>query len=158
MNIALTNYEMKLAGFVAVQRVADNLKDKLQPRWGQTANLWQAMIEGTIAEYAVAKALDICWDGGVGTFKSPDAGPLQVRHTERLNGKMLLHPSDKDHEICVLVVGNYGNYTLQGWAVIGEVKLQEYWLDPTGGRPCYFVPREALRPMEDLRSIINESR
>ena len=27
-----------------------------------------------------------------------------------------------------------------------------------GGRPCYFVPREALRPMEELRSIINESR
>ena len=158
MNITLTNYEMKMAGFVAVQREADTLFDKKQPRWGQTENIWQAMVEGTLAEYAVAKALDICWDGGVGTFTLPDAGPFQVRHTERANGKMLLHPSDKDDEICVLVVGNYGTYTLHGWAVIGDVKLPEYWWDPKGGRPCYFVPREALRPMEELRSIINESR
>ncbi len=150
MDIALTWYEMLHGSRVGAMRLVQVIDEKRSPMHGQKGYSWQNAIEGTLAELAVAKGLGLYWAGIVGDFKAPDVGPLQVRYTDRPTGHLLLHDSDKDADLCVFVIGGFGKYKLVGWCQIGAVKRPEFWKDPTGSRPCYFVPQSALSPMEEL--------
>jgi hypothetical protein len=150
VDVSLTWYEMLHGAHVGALRLVQVIEEHRQPTHGQQGYNWHNAIEGTMAELAVAKGLNLYWAGIVGDFKAPDVGPLQVRYTDRPTGHLLLHKSDKDEDFCVFVIGSFGKYRLVGWCKIGTVKRDEFWRDPTGSRPCYFVPQSALNPMEEL--------
>jgi hypothetical protein len=40
---------------------------------------------------------------------------------------------------------------LHGWCHGREAMKDEFWADPAGGRPAYFVGQSFLRPMESLK-------
>ena len=151
MQIVLSWYEILAAANVGVMRRAQDIEEKKgDGNYGKIEGFWQSHVEGALAEMAVAKHLDLYWSHSCGTRRGADVGPLQVRHTELPNGNMILHPGDKDDELCVFVTGTSGKYTLHGWTRQGDVKLPEYWR--TNVRyPAYFVPREALKPIETLK-------
>lgn len=87
---------------------------------------WQTDIEAACAEMAVAKALNIYWDGSVNKFKKdgPDLPPdIEVRTTEYKNGHLILRDGDKKY--CndmrfVLVVGEAPKFYLSGWIYCHE--------------------------------------
>ena len=61
-----------------------------------SAPCWQIDIEGALAEYAIAKALDQFWTGISHTGAS-DVGKIdEVRHTAHPSGNLLLYPKDHD--------------------------------------------------------------
>jgi hypothetical protein len=46
-----------------------------------------------------------------------------------------------------LVTGLAPVFILRGWIWGREGKRDEWWTDPACGRPAFFVPQNALRPM-----------
>ena len=40
---------------------------------------------------------------------------------------------------------------IHGWIGGKDAMKEEYWADPARGRPAYFVPKTALRPMSTLK-------
>jgi hypothetical protein len=79
------------------------------------------------------------------------SGPVLVRTMPKEWGDLILHNSDKDYRLFVLVYNKGHEFHLLGWCRGDEGKKTEYWKDPTkSGKPAYFVPQSALRDINDL--------
>jgi hypothetical protein len=74
-------------------------------------------------------------------------GNVQVRSTSGHRNCLILHKTDPDDKAFVLVTGTAPNFVLRGWIWGRDGKNEEYWRDPVGGRPAYFVPQSALLVM-----------
>jgi hypothetical protein len=134
------------AAQVGVMRQVQNLKRGRADAYGASTSMgWQYHIEGAMGEMAVAKAFNLYWNGNLGNLSAGDVGDIQVRTSSRTNGDLIMHPRDRDKDRFILVTGGNGDYNLRGWVLGSEGKLQEYWRDPAGGRPAYFVPQGKLR-------------
>jgi hypothetical protein len=158
MIIELTASQMMIANLVASMRQVQNIKEGRRDRYtsatgGRVTDTWQKNAESCMAEMAVARHLCIYWDGNIGNRAAADVGPYQVRHTDRANGCLLLHPPDKDGDIFILVTGENGTYNLSGWIYARDGKTLEYWKDPVGGRPAFFVPQKALNPLNIIPKL-----
>ena len=76
-------------------------KDKMKP--GDP--VWDADIEGVMAEVAVAKMLGVYFAPTIRSFKDADIGKLlQVRQTSYPNGRLILQPNDNPDHVYILVV------------------------------------------------------
>jgi hypothetical protein len=144
----LTWAEMVQACDVAVMRQVQNIKAGRHHRYGcQQADGWTVNIEGACGEMALAKLLGMFWSGAIGDLSAADVGHLQVRTTAHATGCLVLHPTDKDAEIFVLMVGTAPAFRAAGWCYGHEGKRERFWRDPTGkNRPAFFVPQKLLRP------------
>jgi hypothetical protein len=141
--------------YAAVNGVIRNMEAKAAKRTHahglsqDAAQAWDMDIEGACGEMAVAKALDRYWAGS-GTFRGGDVGELQVRTAREHRGRLILHESDADDQIFVLVTGRAPDLCVRGWLLARDGKRAEYWQDPGTGRPAFFVPQDALRPVGEL--------
>lgn len=114
--------------------------------------------QGALAEMAVAKALGRAWDGKFFEISDwlkwrevgNDVSGLEIRSTKHKNGRLIIHPRDKDYAPFILVVQNKDDFELVGWIYGLEGKKQEYFADVGYGRPCYYAPREILRDIKTL--------
>jgi hypothetical protein len=154
MNIKLDFYEIYMAATVGVARRLASLKR------GQTNKVqnidfgWHSDIEGACAEIAVAKYLNVFWGGSINTFKMPDVGKLQVRHTQHKNGCLIIRNNDSRHDFYILVTGTHPIYTLQGYILGGDGMKIEYLKNPnnTTKQEAFFIPQEALNSVDGLIS------
>ncbi len=152
MTLTLSYAEMWQAASVGIMRQIGNLKRNRKPRHGCRADdVWNIHIEGACAEFAVAKVMGHFWSGAIDDLGADDAGPLQVRHTPLVEGRLIIHPTDRDDRAYVLVRGAAPCMEIAGWIMGADAKRQEWWDDPTGGRPAFFVPASALHSMVELR-------
>jgi len=154
--VELTNYELFLAANVGIRRF---IKSK---SWDKTHQhqknfSWNDDIEAAAAEMAVAKLLNVYWDGSVNTFKIPDVGGIfQVRHTMQHNGCLIFRSVDSPLERYVFVRGAVayhspaGSYDVVGWIDGEEAKQDKFLRNPNGTGQAWFVPGEALRDMGEL--------
>lgn len=142
MQIELTPVEMMIAGQVGTMRRVKSrqmgLKDKDLSSWKAS---WGNDFDGAAAEMALAKYLNVYWDGSVNSFKQPDVGEFQVRSTNLLNGRLIIRPNDAvDDEIFVLVLtGEIPTISIVGWFRCGDAKKEKYWDDN-----AWWVPQEDL--------------
>lgn len=148
MIVELTESEMSMAAGAAVMRQCENLKLKVQPAYGAgTDNDWQLAIEGCLGEFALSKHLGVHWSGK-GKFRAPDVGSdvggVDVRTTNGDHHRLILHDDDPDDRVFWLLCGVNGRYDVKGWITGRDGKQSQYWCDPAGGRPAYFVPQSAL--------------
>jgi hypothetical protein len=153
--VTLTSWEMMMGAQAGVMRRVENIQHGAQHKHGgeRKGNDWQLAIEGALGEMALAKYLGLYWSGK-GRYRAHDVGgvgpgsPLgyEVRTRSREDYDLILHPEDPDDRIVWLVVGKSGAYTVKGWIKAGDGKKDEYWKDPAGDRPAYFVPQNVLRP------------
>lgn len=149
--VKLTFSEIMLGAVAGIGRQIIALKKKLKPGYGGDTSMdWQKHIEGALAEMAVAKYLNIFWNGTIGKLHPGDVGKNEVRSTHYEDGHLLLHDEDDDNARFFFVVGINGRYEIKGWIRAKDGKLKEYIKDPTKKRPCYFVPADALNPMDSL--------
>lgn len=115
---------------------------------------------GARGEMAVAVYLSVAWGPQNDTFGSvPDVrhanNGFDVRTRASFRFGWPVRPSDRHDErilICCDLPDLDANLVLiQGWTVIGEVKTHPEWMAaPGGGSAAWFVPPEALRPMDTL--------
>lgn len=105
------------------------------------------------AEVAVADFLGLPWHD-VGRPDSDGDGGMpgvQVRYTERPDGRLLVHDSDDDYHVFVLVTGGLLGFLLVGARRGLEAKQLGVWRELRAGRPCYVVERDDLLPVDLLR-------
>ena len=110
---------------------------------------------GAAAELAVARWLGIPWSKSVGTFhREADVGEdIDVRHTERHDGRLVLRRQDHPYRQFVLVTGTPPNMVLQGHCRAEEVMVPEFWCDPNGFGGAWFVPLSRLIPIPPGGSV-----
>lgn len=146
--IVLSPVEMEIAAHVGARRQLENLIKHRQDAHGAPRDGgWSLHIEGAAGEMAVAKWANRHWNGNLGDLDADDVGRLQVRTRSRHDYELILHPSDPDDRAFILVTGLAPCFVLRGWIWARDGKRQEWWRDPAGGRPAFFVPQSVLRPM-----------
>ena len=153
IEVNLDSSQIYQAATVGIIRQTRNLKDKRRPRYeaGNQSD-WQLHIEGCLSEFAVAKHLNIYWDGNIGSLSAADVGGLEVRSTKYKTGRLIIHPEDKDESKYILVTGINGVYSIHGWMFGKDGKNPKYWDDPSKGRAAYFIPQEDLHSMASIQN------
>lgn len=140
--------ELRLAAMHGVDRTIHGLGAEQVA--GAERGAWSDDIGGALAEFIVARVLDRypsgCVDLGVA-----DVGRVEVRYTARPNGKLLVRQRDRDSSPFVLVRGIPFVLDVAGWLFGWQAKADRYRYQDNGRPPCYLVPAEDLRPIEDLR-------
>lgn len=151
--VHLDPWELALAAKVGVARtayaMANGLHDAHGLRGGVTG--WAIGVAGAVAELTVAKAVDRYWDGYVGPTEPhrPDVGPLEVRYTPVPGGHLMVYRHESGP--FVLVTGDPPALTIHGYINAADAKRAEWWTVNRGpGSGCYWVPQDALRPIEEL--------
>lgn len=153
MIVTLTWSEVMQAAQVGVMRRVTDLRDKRKGAYGISpeANVWDIDVESSCGEMAAAKALNVFWSGAHGQLRARDiGGRYEVRTRTKATYDLILHPDDPDDAPFVLVLGRCPTYDVAGWIHARDGKQACYWKDPAGGRPAFFVPRSALKPLADL--------
>lgn len=147
-----------MSGFAGYARGWDSTinHERSETHGSSRVGTWQRHVEATMAEYAVAKLLGIFWPGPGKLFAPNIPKLIQVSHTEREDGKLIIHEGADDDQIYFFVTGHNGDYTIEGWIHAGDAKYSEYWNDPGGcGRPAYWIPKSVLhhtyRPPADAK-------
>ena len=162
MDIKLTLEDITLAAQVAQQRNSSQREAGRADGLVKGSSLGRD-IQGAEAELAVSRALNLPWDGkwlpipewDQWKHHGNDVGKLEIRSTDRATGRLILHPSDKDHSPYLLVLSHARPvYKLIGWVYGADGKRNEYWRTNVP-RPCYMVPQEELKAMEELLDIVN---
>ena len=150
--VTLDTPELKHAAAVGAARHVAAIVRGHRDQHGAELGGWSIHIEGACGELAASKALGRVWPAFVNTYRSPqgDLGDgIEVRTRSRHDYELIVRVADPDRPF-VLVTGIAPFFRVHGWIMGGEAKRPE-WLKPHGGRePAYFVPHEALRPMDEL--------
>lgn len=161
MLITLNEEDVSLANDVAELRNKSQRAAKRRDGLVKGSSLGRDL-QGALAELAVSRALNLPWDGkwlpisvwDDWKLEGNDVGKLEVRSTERANGRLILHPSDKDYSPYLLVTSEaHPTYKLVGWVYGKEGKLDQYWRDNVP-RPCYMVPQDNLQTISSLLEIL----
>jgi hypothetical protein len=144
MKIKLSNSQMMMAANVGVIRHLQFIKRNARPMYGlDVPTDWKLQIEGAMSEYALAKYLNVHWEG-VGFPDADDVGNEDVRVTTHESGCLILHDRDKDDKKYWLLIGQNGEYEIKGYIFGRDGKQKKYWKEKVPGRPCYFVPQTDL--------------
>ena len=164
MKISLTKCHVHIAAHLGVQRA--KLHDgQFKGEWKRKNYIQQATGE-TFEQFAIrqieavgAESAVSIWAGIEdfvplnGSFKAiADVGNnIEVKYTDKPYGNLLVHQNDNaGRDIAILVTGKMPHYELVGWLPVHEAQRSHYF------RPdldCYLVPRDQLKPMEDLMMI-----
>jgi hypothetical protein len=117
---------------------------------------------GTFSECAFSVFSGIRWDPLLDQLQDeegrnyPDVGPFEVRGARSHDRRLILHkpwsPQNKggDHpdRPYVLVTGEPPNdLAIRGWILGKDGMNDDWWEDPVGGRPAFFVPHKPMLPM-----------
>ena len=145
MIVRLTQPELMFAAMVGIARHIDaRMRGRREAYGAERIDGWGIDIEGACGEAAFAKALNHWWSGTVGEVTASDVGDTEIRTAKDHNRKLILHPRDADDRYFVFITGVAPEFHIRGWIQARDGKRPEYWSDPVGGRPAFFVPVEAL--------------
>jgi len=141
--IVLSSTQMMMAAHVGIMRRLQFLKRNAVAVYGKETD-WQLQIEGALSEYALAKYLNLHWEG-VGVIDGDDVGDQDVRVTEHQHGSLILHPRDNDNKKFWLLTGKNGTYIVRGYILGKDGKQDKYYKEMVQGRgKSYFVPQSEL--------------
>lgn len=146
--ITLTASEMMLAAQAGVMRTVQNLVQGATGAHGSAADDWSMSIEGALAEWAASKALGVHWPGK-GQMRGDDIGGMQIRSTRNPAGSLILHKTDRDGDIFVLMVGQASEWRPAGWIRAASGKQDRFWRTDIRS-PAYLVPQSELGDMVEL--------
>lgn len=160
MTVALTLDEARAAYRVGLERHAAARARGGTHLYGwndpDPAKIRHADCVAAVAEALVAKTLGRPWLSAGLVPDDPRAGDVaggvHVRHTELERGSLILHESDVDELVGVLVVGvDPRALRVAGWITNADGKDARFWRDDVR-HPAYFVPQRELAPIDELSS------
>jgi hypothetical protein len=154
MIVQLDFPEIEVAVTGGIRRRLRSMQRGLRDSAGFRGDKWEIDIEGAAAEYAAAKGLGVYWSPKVDTFKAGDLGPVQIRLGLEDRYSLIIRPNDHDDDPFLLVVGRIPAFRLVGWVYGRDGKQDLYWKAPNGRPGAWFLPQSALRPIEELRSML----
>ena len=81
---------------------------------------------------------------------SDDLPGIDVKTRSKSRYDLIVQKHENLSKKFVLVTIENQQTLLHGWCYGHEAMKEEYWADPARGRPAYFVPKEALRSIDEL--------
>lgn len=82
---------------------------------------------------------------------TPDLpGDIEVKTRSRHSYDLIVQRDERPDKKLVLVTIQGETIFLHGWCVAGDVMREEFWDDPAGGRPAFFVPKQYLSEISDF--------
>jgi hypothetical protein len=157
VNFTLNANEVLVAGYVGMRRNAEAKFRRRKVRFPEktVGELWGKHIESAHAELCVAKALGLYWGFGVNTFHTEDIADSSIEVRWSGHRKDLkIRPDDSGLVVCV--TGECPDYKIHGWIKADDGKRDEFY--HTSPPPCYFVPHERLKSIEELAEILSKKR
>jgi len=151
MNVTLTPYELMQGATAGVLRNVMSINHDYNK--SVTGQEWQVHIEGACGEIAVAKAMGKYWGGSVNTFKAKgdlDGTGWEIRTRSKHHYELMIRENDPNDRVFILVTGKAPNYRVHGWIKASDAKRQEWKKDYGGHGEAYFVPKVALKNLEEL--------
>jgi hypothetical protein len=145
--IELTNSQIIMASSAGVMRMIQFHARNGKPTHGLNREqiTWDIWIEGCLTEYALAKHLNLHWEGA-GVVGGGDVGKEEVRATDRHTNSLIIRDSDDDNKRYWLLTGRDGSYHVHGYMYARDAKQAKYLTDKGNGREkAYFVPQKDLR-------------
>ena len=89
---------------------------------------------------------------------TPDLpGDIEVKTRSRHSYDLIVQRNERPDKKLVLVTIQGSTIFLHGWCVAGDVMREEFWADPAGGRPAFFVPKQHLSDIAHLVESLGES-
>ncbi len=152
IRVRLTSSELLMAAQAGCFRHVEDVYKQRDDRYGANrgADGWRIDIQGAAGEMALAKALKLYWSGK-GVLGAPDVGEHQARTITNASHSLLMHKSDEWNRRFYLVHYNAPEFTIIGYILGKDAKMERWWSDPTGqGRPAYFVPQDALHVVGEV--------
>ena len=122
---------------------------------GSFAEFATKQIDAVGAETAAAEYLGITdYEPQNGTYKdrADIADNVEVKHTYRRNGNLIISGIDRDSDIAILVIGRMPVYVVIGWFSVKQAKDAKYRSELIRG-DSYLIPRADLHPMHHLALI-----
>jgi hypothetical protein len=127
-----------------------------QERHGGTfAEFATKQIDAVGAETAAAEYLGITdYEPQNGSYKdrADIADNVEVKHTYKRNGNLIISSIDRDSDIAILVIGRMPVYVVMGWFEVQLAKQDKYRSELITG-DSYLIPRADLHPMQHLAMI-----
>jgi hypothetical protein len=77
-------------------------------------------------------------------------GGIDVKTRSKAAYDLIVQKNENACKKFVLVTIESQKTLLHGWCYGHEALQEQYWADPARGRPAYFVPKEALRSIDEL--------
>lgn len=153
--VVMDEWDIVDAASKAVRRQAQNLTRGRKDAYGLKGAGWNEHLVGALGEAAVAMFYNVHWSGAIGDITAKDVGRIQVRTRSEAWHNLILHDRDPDDDYFILVHYDAPKFHLLGWIKAIDGKKPEFWKDPAGGRPAFFIPQDALNTdMSLLDSII----
>lgn len=156
--VTLFWYEVEYAAMVGIKRQIRSRSSKDHNKIQSKDFGWHTDIESACAELAVAKALNLYWDGSINVSKRPDIpSGLQIRHTSFDSGHLIVRPGDPLEHRYILVTGTSPLYCLRGWLWGYEVKSIGDWRKHINcDGYAWWVSQEKLNPIITLEDSLLE--
>jgi hypothetical protein len=82
---------------------------------------------------------------------SDDLPGIDVKTRSKASYDLIVQKNEDPEKKFVLVTIENGKTLIHGWCYGREAMDEKYWADPARGRPAFFMPKLALRSMEELR-------
>jgi hypothetical protein len=150
--VRLSWHEVRAGALHGVDRNIYAMANGRVPHHDQPlSTLWESNIVGSLAERAVAKLLGLYPEGETSPGYTGDVGGVEVRATQRPDGRLIVRDNDHDEAPFVLVRGIVPDLTVVGWLHGRDAKRPDWLMPANGRRAAYFVPLDALRPMSELQ-------
>lgn len=159
MEIEITPDEFAMCVYVANDRQRNAVKAGKRNTirkmdWVESVSVH---VHGCVGELAAAKALGVQWTGSVDTFKQFGdlRGELEIRHRTKKEWDLIVRPSEANDRLYVLTRGTPPDSVEVVGYIQGHLAKQDKWKKDYGGRgEAYFVPADALRPLEELSAQV----
>jgi len=108
---------------------------------------------GAAGEMAVASHLgmkDLIYKEVEAKRGSDDLPGIDVKSRSKHKYDLIVQKNEDPQKKFVLVTIENQKTLIHGWCYGKEAMEGKYWADPARGRPAYFVPKSALRPIDTL--------
>lgn len=164
--VTLYWYECEQAMYVGSRRSIECMRMGIDDRHHYSRHpSREDHMEGAGAEKATARYLNLDWTASINTFhrktdqdEDPpaDVGRAVEVRWRRDEGDshpldLIVRKDDPDDRIYVLVVGAMPTYELVGSITGTRAKQDQWYKNPGGHRPAWFVPQSALKPIRQLK-------
>jgi hypothetical protein len=156
IEFVFTEEEREAACKEAFRRQAINEIRGLKGRNGGVATGAIALtihLLGAAGEMAVASCLGLkhcLYQETEAKRGSCDLPGIDVKTRSRHSYDLIVQKNESPNKKFVLVTIQDKKTVIHGWIRGKDAMKKEYWSDPAGGRPAYFVPKTALQPMSAL--------
>ena len=82
---------------------------------------------------------------------SDDLPGIDIKTRSKHCYDLIVQKNEDPRKKFVLVTIEKQKTLIHGWCYGEEAMQEQYWADPARGRPAFFVPKEKLRPIEELQ-------